>query len=283
MEQNRPYACLFLFALAMSTLIACKGGGDTPAPTPTPSPAAPVLTTMTVNPATSTVAAGATQQFTAEGKDQNGKMLSVSPTWTVNGNGALSTSGLFTATTAGTATITASSGGVTGTATVTIPVSPTVKSHTITFNYVNLNLDRINAGTPAKPYNLGTGIRLFADGQVLELSGSAAAGDSTYYISPFTPPTAIAFFKTFTVTAKTLTMEVAYYNVVGTKATPKTMDGLPINLSTSSISLMPVVDGKTITSTDVRLSNQGTNAVPVYNYDNRHNPSRVMTLDLTKL
>ena len=148
---------------------------------------------------------------------------------------------------------------------------------------MNLNLDRVKTGSPAATYNLWAGIRLFMDGKVLELAGSAAAGDTTYYVSPFTPSSAIAFPKTFTSTGSVLTMDVGYYNVVGTRAAPKAISGLPINLSGTSFSLLPVVDGKAITTTDVRLSNQGTTAVPIYTYDNGRNPSRVLTLNLTKL
>jgi endoglucanase len=87
----------------------------------------PVLTTITVTPAATTLAVGQTAQFTAAGKDQNGAAITMTPTWTVTGGGTISTSGLFTATTAGGPfTVKATSGAVSGTGavTVTAPIVP---------------------------------------------------------------------------------------------------------------------------------------------------------------
>ncbi len=91
--------------------ITVQGGG-----TPTP-----VLTSIVVAPAMASVAAGATQQFTAQGKDQAGNAFATTPTWSVSGGGTISSSGLFTAGTAGGPfTVTATSGTVKGTASVTV-------------------------------------------------------------------------------------------------------------------------------------------------------------------
>jgi glucuronoarabinoxylan endo-1,4-beta-xylanase len=79
----------------------------------------PVLTTITVSPATAALTVGQTQQFTAAGKDQNGAAIAFTPAWTATG-GTITTSGLFTATTAGTQTITATSGTIKGTAVATV-------------------------------------------------------------------------------------------------------------------------------------------------------------------
>lgn len=99
----------------------------------------PALASITVAPATATLAAGATQQFTATGKDANGGTMAVTPTWSVStGGGTISPTGLLTAgTTAGPATVTATSGSITGTATVTITagVATTV---TVTPNPANV-------------------------------------------------------------------------------------------------------------------------------------------------
>ncbi|MGI4733853.1 MAG: discoidin domain-containing protein [Janthinobacterium lividum] len=80
----------------------------------------PVLTTIAVTPATATVAMGATQQFAAQGKDQNGNALATAPTWAVSGGGSISASGLFTASAAGSYTVTATANGVSGSATLTV-------------------------------------------------------------------------------------------------------------------------------------------------------------------
>jgi len=83
----------------------------------------PVLTSLSVTPATATVALGATQQFTAQGKDQNGNALATTPTWAVSGGGSISASGLFTASAAGTYTVTATAGSVSSSASITVPAT----------------------------------------------------------------------------------------------------------------------------------------------------------------
>jgi beta-glucanase (GH16 family) len=87
----------------------------------------PVLTSIVVNPGTSTVNSGQTVQFTTQGKDQNGNNMTISPaaTWSVTGGGTISSSGLFTATTAGGPfTVKATSGTIVGSAQITISAPP---------------------------------------------------------------------------------------------------------------------------------------------------------------
>ena len=85
---------------------------------------APVVTSITVSPATASVQTGGTQQFTATGKDQFGQPMNPQPnfSWTANGGGSIDQTGLFTAgsTAGGPFTVTAASGGVSGTANVTV-------------------------------------------------------------------------------------------------------------------------------------------------------------------
>jgi beta-glucanase (GH16 family) len=83
-----------------------------------------VLTSITLTPATSTIYAGQTAQYTAVGKDQNGTTMTITPTWSVTG-GTISTSGLYTGSTAGSFTVKATSGTVSGTATVTVTAATT--------------------------------------------------------------------------------------------------------------------------------------------------------------
>ena len=99
-------------------------------------PPPPVLTSITVTPATASVQNGGTQQFSATGYDQNNVAMNPQPTfsWSVSGGGSINSAGLFTATTVGSNfTVTAASGGVNGTAKVTVTdfslsVSPTSRS-----------------------------------------------------------------------------------------------------------------------------------------------------------
>jgi PKD repeat protein len=92
------------------------------------------LTTVTASPASASVATGAAQQFAAVAKDQFNANLTTQPafSWTASGGGTISSSGLFTAgtTAGGPYTVTASSGGKSGTASVT--VTAVVTAPTIT-------------------------------------------------------------------------------------------------------------------------------------------------------
>ena len=87
------------------------------------------VTSIAVAPTTATVNVSATQQFTATARDQFATALATQPTftWTVSGGGSISSSGLFTAGTTGGGpyTVTAASGGVSGTASVTVSSTPT--------------------------------------------------------------------------------------------------------------------------------------------------------------
>lgn len=98
------------------------------------------VSTITVTPNPVAMAAGATQQFTAVGRDAGGNVVAISPTWTVtNGGGTINpVTGLFTAgATPGTFanTVTATSGSVSGSATVTVTgAPPAVVTITVTPN-----------------------------------------------------------------------------------------------------------------------------------------------------
>jgi fibronectin-binding autotransporter adhesin len=84
------------------------------------------LTSITVMPATATVAPGQRQQFTATAFDQFGAALSSQPSLTWAASGGTIASGLFTAgaTAGGPFTVMATKSGVSGTATVTVSSSP---------------------------------------------------------------------------------------------------------------------------------------------------------------
>ena len=101
---------------------------DHPAP-------APVLTTITVSPATASLTVGGAQTFTAAAKDQNGNPFSTTVTWSSSDTtvGTINSAGVFTALAAGTTTISATSGSVSGTASVTVSApAPTPVLTTIT-------------------------------------------------------------------------------------------------------------------------------------------------------
>ena len=87
------------------------------------------LTAITVSPASVSLPAGGTQQYTATAEDQFGAALALQPTFTwATTAGTITTAGLLTApeTPVANATVTASSGGVSGTATFSAAQPPTV-------------------------------------------------------------------------------------------------------------------------------------------------------------
>src|SRR4029077_15398633 len=84
--------------------------------------------TITVPPTPVTLSISGTQQFTAVGQDAGGNVMAITPTWAVvAGGGAINNTGLFTAATVpGTFanTVQATSGRLSGTATVTVTTGP---------------------------------------------------------------------------------------------------------------------------------------------------------------
>lgn len=76
--------------------------------------------TMVVSPYETEIPIGATALFTAQGWDLGGNVVAVSPTWSVTGGGSINPSGLFSATSEGVFTITATEGAVSASATVTV-------------------------------------------------------------------------------------------------------------------------------------------------------------------
>jgi Bacterial Ig-like domain (group 2) len=82
----------------------------------------PILTSISVSPATPTISVAATQQFTATGTYSDGSTKPVTATWTA-ANPAIATinaSGLATAVASGATLITASSNGISGSTTLTV-------------------------------------------------------------------------------------------------------------------------------------------------------------------
>lgn len=100
------------------------------------------LASITVTP-DATIGINSTQQFVAVGRDAANNVVAITPTWSVvNGGGTINASGLFTAgTTLGlfAGTVQATSGGLSGTADVTV-VAGTVTTITVTPNPRTLNV-----------------------------------------------------------------------------------------------------------------------------------------------
>ncbi|CAN5906586.1 hypothetical protein BH11GEM1_BH11GEM1_06280 [soil metagenome] len=105
-----------------------KATSGTVSGTATVSIVAGALASITVTPAAVTLSNGMTQQFTATGADAGGNTVAITPVWSVvNGGGSINASGLFTASAPnGTYanTVMATSGGLSGTASVTVVAGP---------------------------------------------------------------------------------------------------------------------------------------------------------------
>ena len=120
-------AKVIIIALLIGTLLACGGGGGNNSG----EKLSPSLVSITLTPTNPSVAAGNTQQFTATGtySDNSTKDLTSAATWTTS-NAEIATidsAGLASAVSAGTATIMATSGGVSGKLALTVtPLSLTL-------------------------------------------------------------------------------------------------------------------------------------------------------------
>jgi hypothetical protein len=163
--------------------------------------APPVLTTITVLPASASVPIGGSQLFSATGYDQNNNPMSPQPSfgWLVSGGGSISSSGLFTASTVGGPfTVTATSGSISGTASVSVTdyllsVSPTSRSikHGQSTSY-SVTITRLNGfagavaftatGLPANATASFTPVSTTGTSVTLSVSTSGKSPRGTYSI-----------------------------------------------------------------------------------------------------
>ncbi len=152
---------LFLFSVAVfiSQLTACGGSS--------PQPPVPVLKSVQVFPATSTINIGQTQQFTAWGTDSNGLSQEISNqvTWSSSNQAVatISSSGFALGNSQGSSTISATFNSVTGTA--TLGVAATLTSLTIT---------PVNPSIAISTSLQLTATGIFSDGSTQDLTASAS-------------------------------------------------------------------------------------------------------------
>jgi plastocyanin len=130
---RRSLSALAAFCTAASW--ACGGGGDAAPTSPGGGTPTPVLTTISLTASTNVLVTGNTLQLSAAPKDQSGNAIAATLTWS-SSNPAVATvsgTGLVTAVGVGAATVTASSGGVSGSYAITVAgVTPVLTSITIT-------------------------------------------------------------------------------------------------------------------------------------------------------
>jgi hypothetical protein len=169
---------------------------------PSCSGVAQTLTSISVAPATASVTVNKTQQFSATAYDQFGQPMSPQPTfsWTVSGGGSIGAStGLFTAgsSAGGPFTVTATSGSVNGTASVTITSPPPDFS----FN-VNPTTTSVRRGSTATYTIAITRLNGFTGSITFSLSGQPSGTTVTFSPNPTTGNSVTLTIKTATSTSR---------------------------------------------------------------------------------
>jgi hypothetical protein len=146
-------------------------------------PAASVLTSIVVSPATASVATGGSVQFGATAYDQFGQPMTAQPTvsWSAGGGGTIDASGRFTAGPAagGPFTVTASNGGVTGAASVTVTGAPPDFSLSVSPTLVTIG----RGGTATYTVRIAP-INGFTGSVKLSVSGAPTGSTVTFGTSP---------------------------------------------------------------------------------------------------
>jgi hypothetical protein len=174
---------------------------------PSCSGAPPVLTTITVSPDSASVQTGKQQPFSATAYDQYGSPISPQPafSWSVSGGGVISSAGVFTAgsTSGGPFTVTASSGGVNGTASVT--VTALVADFSLSANPTSQSVRRGNTATYTVTVNKING---FAGSVTLSLTGQPSGSTVTFTPNSTTGTATLTVKTLFSSTRKTYTLTI---------------------------------------------------------------------------
>jgi uncharacterized protein YjdB len=148
--------------MCLGLLAGCGSGNSTPGGS-----APVVLQSIQISPSAPSIAAGLSQQFTATGKysDNSSKDLTKSATWSSSNasTAAVSNTGMVTSKAPGSATITATYSGVSGSATLTV-TAPTLVSLAVSPASASIAL-----GTTVQLTATGT----FTDGSTKNLTNSA--------------------------------------------------------------------------------------------------------------
>ncbi|MHB1192199.1 MAG: hypothetical protein ACYC6F_04055 [Longimicrobiales bacterium] len=197
----------------INTVVATSGGISEFA---TVNVVAGPLATITVSPDPADLGIGATQTFTAVGRDASGNVVAVAPTWSVvSGGGTIDgSSGLFTAgTTPGTYTntVVATSGGITGAATVTL-VAGSLATVTVSPNPSNLVIGATQTFTAVGRDGSGNVVAITPTWSVVAGGGSVDSG-SGLFTAGTTPGT-------FTNTVKATSGGISGFATVNVAAGP---------------------------------------------------------------
>ena len=184
-----------------------------------------VLSSITVAPATATITAGKSQAFTASGIYNNGATvdLTAQVTWSssdttvAQASNATSSKGLATALVAGTATITATLGSVSGTATLTVG-APQLSSIMISPTSASVSVGENQAFTATAVYENGTtgrvqGATWTSSNTLVATMGTQGPGTTATGVAAGTTTITVTFqgksaSATLTVTAATTLLEI---------------------------------------------------------------------------
>ncbi len=199
---RRTYLCLT--AVAVMTW-ACDSG-DVVDPVVTP-----VLTSVTVSPATVTIMMGQTQQLSAQALDQNGSAMSGTITFTWSSSdetvATVDATGLMTAVDGGTATITATTGSVNGTAAATISTPQTASDWVGAVNWDNATTVTVDMVENGAAFSYLLSQSTFEAGKPYIIRITNAASNGKHY---FSPKDALGSFYKAIATRKIQTAEAEY-------------------------------------------------------------------------
>jgi aryl-phospho-beta-D-glucosidase BglC (GH1 family) len=217
------------------------------------------LTSIAVSSPATSLVAGNSQQFTAQAKDQFGNPLSTSPgfTWSATA-GTITQGGLYTAPSGpGTAQVTASSGGMSGQATISITSPPVVKQAPTIATPASASANPVS-GTTAALSVLG------AD------NGGEANLTYTWAVTG-TPPAPVTFSANGTNTAKNTTATFTQAGSYSFQVTVTNAAGLSIT-STVTVSVSQALTGITVSSGATSLPAGSSQQFTAQAYDQFGNP-----------
>ena len=191
---SKNSTAVFTKAGAYSLRVAVKDAFGSTVTSPTSVTVNQTASQIAVTPASASVSIGGTQQFTAAVNDQFGNAVAQAPlTWSVTGGGTISSSGVFTArsTPGGPFTISAASGSLRGTASVSVfandTTPPTVPANV---SASAVSPSAINVGWTASSDNVGVaGYTIYRNGAQV----GASTSSTTYADTNLVPNTTYSY------------------------------------------------------------------------------------------
>ena len=185
-----------------------------------------VLTTIAVSPPSASVPTNGNQQFAATGLDQFGHPMAPQPVigWSVSGGGSIgSGNGLFVAgsTAGGPFTVTAASGSISGTASMTVTSAP--PDFALSVSPTSLSVARGNKAT----YTVTVApLNGFAGSVTLSLAGQPAGSTVTFTPNPATGSSVLTVQTPANTSRKTYSLTITGAN--GSRATHSTVASLTV-------------------------------------------------------